>query len=123
MYTKRLPLLLITNIEKRKKESLKMTLLKLQIGNMMKRRIRLYVQIIADYISYIIPIEKIGMDLGEALEYMNVKIVQIAHYVHFVQKLQRGKTENYFIMRNGNLKKNILEKSFQTKKLAKFTEN
>src|SRR5690606_25587735 len=100
-------LLHIINIEKRRKRSLRMIHLKRQTGNMMAKQVRLFVQIIADYILHINPIEKINMDLNETLKYTNVKIVRIAHYALSVQKQQKVKTESCFIMKNGNLKKNI----------------
>lgn len=54
---------------------------------------------------------------------MSVKIVPTAHYVPPVQKRQKEKTENYSIMKNGNTKNNMLEKSFQMKKQVRSMGN
>ena len=47
------------------------------------------------------------MNLSEPLMFMNVKIVPIARCDPSAQKQQRGKIKNYFMIKNGNLKKNI----------------
>jgi|SRR5699024_4488250 len=78
---------------------------------------------IEDCILRISLIEKINMGLNERLKYTNLKIVPIVYYALFVQKRQRVKIENCFTMKSGKLKRNILERSFQTKKQAKFTGN
>src|SRR5699024_8859615 len=120
---KRIPLITYNQYRKEKKRSLRMTLLKQQTGNMMPKRIRLFVLTIEDYILRISLIEKINMGLNERLKYTNLKIVPIVHCAHFVQKRKRVKIENCFTMKSGKLKKNISERSFQTKKQAKFTAN
>ena len=68
-------------------------------------------------------IEKIGMAFKEHLKFMKVRTVQDVHYDRSAQKLPKEKTENYILMKNGNHKKNILERSFRMKKQVKSMEN
>src|SRR5690606_31552833 len=89
----------------------------------MKRMMHSFVRMERNYYSAMCPFEPTNTDLNENLKSMNAKIVPDALYAPCVQKRKRETIEKYISMKSGNLKKNMSGRSFQTRKLVKFTGN
>src|SRR5690606_3336791 len=89
----------------------------------MKRMMHSFVRMERNSYSAMCPIEPTTTDLTAKLQSMNAKIVPDDLYAPCVQKRKRETIEKYISMKSGNLKKNTSGRSFQMRKLVKFTVN
>src|SRR5690625_1535511 len=111
------------NIARKKRRSIKRIHLIHLIGLTMKRMMSSLVLMEGKSLINMMLIEQTVMDLDVTLKCTNVSVALVAPCVIYVPKQKREITEKYFIMKNGKRKNHILESSFQTKRLAKFTVN
>ena len=89
----------------------------------MRTKILFCAQMDGKYDLAIIPNEQTGTDSPVNLKCTNVSTVRAVHSAIYARKQKKGTTEESTLMKSGNPKKNMYVRSFQTRKLVKFTEN
>src|SRR5699024_718907 len=89
----------------------------------MKTRTPFYAQMEGKCGLAIIPNEQTDMGLRVNSKCTNVRTVRIAHSAICAQKQKKATIKESTEMKSGNPKKNMYVRSFQTRKLVKFTES